>query len=404
MSRSALNRRALLGTLTGIGAAACAAPALALPDPKNPRATTHGVYEEQILAKAGDYGVANFRIPALAVAPNGDLLAAYDKRPVWGDAPSPNSIWQRRSRDGGRTWEPPTVVHAGLETGDRTTQTGYSDPSYVVDREAGRVLCFHVFSKNQGFWGSVYGNDDADRNVLSCAVSISDDSGHTWTHRSVTTVAKPAEVRSTFATSGAGIQLRYGPHRGRLVQQYAGFVREADGSEVVRAWSLYSDDHGETWQRGAFVGRGMDENKVVELSDGTLMLNSRQNPRRGDRWVAYSHDGGETWTEPVREPQLVDPSCNAHITRAFPDAPEGSAKAKVLLFSNANHPTQRRNGTLWYSEDDGRTWIRTRVFQPGACSYSVVTALGNGEYGLFYEAAGDTLTFARFTLDWVLGR
>src|SRR5699024_12800566 len=58
-----------------------------------------------VLAAPGDWGVPNFRIPALAVAPNGDLLAAFDKRPVHGDSPAPNSIWQRRSRDGGRRSE-----------------------------------------------------------------------------------------------------------------------------------------------------------------------------------------------------------------------------------------------------------------------------------------------------------
>ena len=46
-----------------------------------------------------------YRIPALATASNGDLLASYDLRPgSAGDAPNPNSIVQRRSRDNGRTW------------------------------------------------------------------------------------------------------------------------------------------------------------------------------------------------------------------------------------------------------------------------------------------------------------
>ena len=86
-----------------------------------------------------------------------------------------------------------------------------------------------------------------------------------------------------FASSGAGIQLRYGAHAGRLVQQYAGWFRNDADGEDVSAYSVYSDDHGETWTMGAPVGTQMDENKVAELSDGTVMMNSREHVRTGHR-------------------------------------------------------------------------------------------------------------------------
>ncbi|MFC5274664.1 sialidase family protein [Brachybacterium sacelli] len=330
--------------MTALGAGT--ATAGALPPPKQ-NGRRHGVYEEQVLAAPGDYGVANFRIPALAVVPNGDLLVGYDKRPVHGDAPAPNSIWQRRSRDGGRTWDEPTVVHQGNESDVPAEKLGYSDPSYVVDTEAGIIYNFHVFSKDTGVWNSAYGNDDEDRQVLSAALSVSHDSGETWEHRCLTEVVKPADCRATFATSGAGIQLRFGKHAGRLVQQYAGFFRGTGADEIVQAYSVYSDDHGATWTMGTPVGTEMDENKVVELSDGTLMMNSREHVRTGHRWVALSDDGGKTWEGLHRDPSLQDPGNNAHITRAYPDAPQGSDTAGWLLLSHAdNPPDERVNGTI----------------------------------------------------------
>ncbi|GAA1285275.1 exo-alpha-sialidase [Brachybacterium alimentarium] len=400
-----MTRRSMIGAAAGLTAlGAGSASALALP-PAKENGRRHGLYEEQVLAAPGDHGVQNFRIPALAVAPSGDLLAAYDKRPVGGDSPSPNSLWQRRSRDNGRTWEEPTVIRAGVESTEPGEKLGYSDPSYVVDRETGTIFCFSVFSKDVGMWDSEYGNDDEDRNIASATVATSHDDGESWEYRSLTTIVKPQDCRATFASSGAGIQVRTGPYAGRLVQQYAGWFRQADGSEDVKAYSLYSDDHGETWTMGTPVGTEMDENKVVELSDGTLMMNSRENVRTGRRWVALSHDGGETWEGLHRDESLVDPGNNAQITRAYPDAAPGSRKSRILLFSHADHePDDRVNGTIEISTDDGATWERKRVFQPGACQYSVIIPIRRGLFGLLYEAEDEAITFSRLDMNWILSR
>ena len=402
-------RRGLLGTAAaltaaGAGVVTAASPAAALPPVKD-HGRRQGRYEEQVLAAPGDWGVANFRIPALAVAPNGDLLAAFDKRPVHGDSPAPNSIWQRRSRDGGKTWEEPTVVRAGLESDVPGEKLGYSDPSYVVDVETGTIFLFCVFSKDVGVWDSEYGDDDEDRRIMSANLSVSHDSGETWEHRSLTEVVKPADCRAMFASSGAGIQLRHGTHKGRLIQQYAGWSRGESGGEDVSAYSVYSDDHGETWTMGTPVGTEMDENKVAELSDGTVMLNSREHVRTGHRWVALSLDGGETYEDLHRDPSLVDPGNNAQLSRAYPDDPEGSAKAEVLLFSHADHvPNSRENGTVEISTDDGASWSRKRVFAPGACSYSVIIPVGRDEFLLAYEGAQETIMIARLDMDWILSR
>ena len=399
-------RRGLIGAaaLTALGTGGAAAAARTLPPPKD-HGRRHGTYEEQVLAAPGDWGVANFRIPALAVAPNGDLLIAFDKRPQFGDSPAPNSIWQRRSRDGGMTWEEPTVIRAGLESDVPGEKLGYSDPSYVVDTETGDIFLFCVFSKDAGVWNSDYGNDDADRGIISANLSVSRDSGETWEHRSLTEVVKPEDCRAMFASSGAGIQLRYGKRAGRLIQQYAGWFRNESGGEDVKAYSVYSDDHGETWTMGTPVGTEMDENKVAELSDGSVMMNSREHVRTGHRWVALSHDGGETYEDLHRDPTLVDPGNNAQLSRAYPDAPKGSAHAKVLLFSHADHvPNARENGTIEVSTDDGRTWTRKRVFAPGACAYSVIIPVGRDEFLLAYEGQDTRITAARLDMDWILSR
>ncbi len=356
-----------------------------------------GVYVA--LASAGDYGFTCHRIPALTTAPNGDILASWDGRPGGcGDAPQANSIIQRRSTDGGQTWGAVTTVAAGQPT-PVADKFGYSDPSYVVDREMGKIFNFFVKSFDQGWGGSVAGTSPTARNVIQAAVTESTDNGLTWSTPRVITEAITADPSwtSRFAASGEGIQLKYAPHKGRLVQQFTVRV----GSEM-QAVSVYSDDHGVTWEVGTPVGTGMDENKVVELSDGRVMLNSRPSSGPTLRKVAISTDGGVTYGEVTSDATLIDPRNNASIIRAYPNAAEDSAKAKVLLFSNAANTGGRSNGTIRVSFDDGQTWSGSKVFEPGAMSYSTLTPLpAEGKYGLLFEGANNQIRYMTISMEWL---
>lgn len=362
------------------------------------------MFTEQNLA--GDRTEANFfyRIPALAHLGDGVVIAAWDARPgSAADSPNPNSIVQRRSTDNGFSWGPMTTIAAGHPADESAPKHGYSDPSFVVDRVAGKVFAFFVYSKDAGFASSKFGNDDSDRSIISAAVVESSDGGLTWSApRLITDVVKPGAIRSVFASSGEGIQLRYGQHAGRLIQQFAGYVRQPDGSEIFQAYSVYSDDHGLTWQMGKPVGSGMDENKVVELSDGRVMLNSRDSGQSGYRKVAISDDGGETYGPVSVDSTLIDPTNNASITRLFPDAPVGSADAAKLLFTNSASQSDRVNLTARVSCDDGATWSSSRVIHAGVSAYSTATRLDDSMIGVLYEANYvDSLMFATFNDAWL---
>ena len=396
------------GLVAGLGL-----PAHAAPIPPSDPTLAPGSFGESNLA--ADRTAANFfyRIPALTYLANKVVLAAWDGRPgSSADAPNPNSIVQRRSTDGGKTWGPVTVIAAG-HVGDASgPKYGYSDPSYVYDAEANKVFAFFVYSKDQGFGGSQFGNDDADRNVISSAVIESSDGGVTWSQpRLITNVTKPGtsktspvagDVRSNFASSGEGIQLKYGPHKGRLIQQYAGDVRQADGTNKIQAYSVYSDDHGVTWTKGANVGDRMDENKTVELSDGRVLLNSRDNANQGYRKVAISTDGGATYGPVTQDTELPDPANNGSIARMFPNAAQGSADAKKLIFTNANSKTGRENVSARVSCDDGATWPGVRTIRSGFSAYSTVSRLEDGKFGVLYEGNyTDNMPFATFDDAWL---
>ncbi|WP_455188520.1 exo-alpha-sialidase [Actinomyces naeslundii] len=352
---------------------------------------------------AGNTATDNYRIPAITTAPNGDLLVSYDERPKdngngGSDAPNPNHIVQRRSTDGGKTWSAPTYIHQGTETGKKV---GYSDPSYVVDHQTGTIFNFHVKSYDQGWGGSKAGTDPENRSIIQAEVSTSTDNGWTWTHRTITAdITKDNPWTARFAASGQGIQIQHGAHAGRLVQQYT--IRTADGT--VQAVSVYSDDHGKTWQAGTPTGTGMDENKVVELSDGSLMLNSRASDGSGFRKVARSTDGGQTWSEPASDKNLPDSVDNAQIIRAFPNAAPSDPRAKVLLLSHSPNPKpwSRDRGTISMSCDDGASWVTGKVFNEKFVGYTTIAVQSDGSIGLLSEDGNyGGIWYRNFTMSWV---
>ena len=356
------------------------------PDPvETPK--DYAIGEVARLASPGVAGFKCHRIPALTTAINGWIIAAWDGRPeTCQDAPQANSIVYRISKDGGKSWTPIQTALAGTPGANKV---GFSDPSFVVDRSTGTIFLFSVKSFDAGLFQSHLGTDPTARNILHAHVVESHDNGQTWVNpRTITdqvTQGHDDQWFTRFASSGEGIQLRYGAHAGRLIQQYA--VANT-GSTSLMAVSVYSDDHGATWKPGAPSEGSADENKVVELSDGRLLLNSRTQGTAGQRLEAISYDGGQTWGPFRHNWDLTDPRNNASIIRAYPNAPQGSARARVLLFSNADSSSARANGTIRVSYDDGFTWNEGKVFESGDMAYSTLHALNDGTWGLLYETGG----------------
>ncbi|MEP6989573.1 MAG: sialidase family protein, partial [bacterium] len=326
-----------------------------------------GTYRRQDLAVA-NVGAPVYRIPALAVTTTGTVVAAYDARPAMADLPSHIAIVIRRSTDNGRTWLPQHVVR------EEPAPQGYGDPSLIVDRRTGRIFLFYAASQSQGFAGSAAGTNEEAANILQADYSYSDDDGLTWQHRRITSQIKDPAWGGLFASSGAGIQIVHGRYAGRLVQQYV--VRYQAGNWAA---SAYSDDHGQTWHMGHLVGPGLDENKSVELSDGSLMLNSRATPYRT---VAHSSDGGVHWTGLHHDLQLPDPNDNGSIIRVDSDAPPGSARARWLLFSNNESTSGRQRLVVRMSCDDGESWPVRKIIEPGFAAYSTLARLSDGTFGV----------------------
>lgn len=378
------------------------------------RVTTQEMMTEPIrLAAPDSNGFPCVRIPAIIKAPNSDLLAFWDGRPSGcPDAPAQTSIVMRRSTDGGITWEDATIpapkaIPSKIITdsqGIPTKYDGYTDPSVVVDYEKGRIFLFAVLTHGAGLHSGLSPANPLD---MKAAYFVTEDNGHTWTGPvDITKSFVEANPKSygRWASAGQGIQLTTEAYKGRLIVPFVDVV-SSDNKRTFKAVNLYSDDHGKTWKAGLGVQNNMDENKVVELSDGRILLNSRRSDRVKNRWVAISKDGGYSYTEIHADTILIDPNNNASILRAFPEAPTTDPASKILLFSNTRSTDSRSQGAISVSYDEGQTWKSYRIFQPGNLQYTTMVNLGNGEYAMLIEGHEERhnhpIDFVRFNWAWV---
>ena len=319
--------------------------------------------------------VSCFRIPAIVTAPNGDLIAAIDERiPSCGDLKwSKNiNIVIRRSLDNGMSWSDIEMVV------DFPWGQSASDPSMIVDQITGEIFLFYN-----------YMNLDTEKDIYYLHVVKSKDNGLTWSQPEDITsqIAKPEWHKDfKFITSGRGIQTS----TRKLLHCMVNLDR---GMHIFG-----SNDHGKTWYFIDTPISPANESKIIELADGSWMVNARTNGKKM-RYVHISSDEGKTW-ETRPEPKLIDPGCNGSIIR-YTSIKDGYKKNR-LLFSNAKMEKGRKNMTVRVSYDEGITWTEGKTIYPGESAYSDMTILENGDIGLFFEKDGHKENpFVSFSLAWL---
>ncbi len=348
-------------------------------------------------------GIARYRIPGVVVTPKGTVLAYAEARKNgssdWGEI----EIHLRRSTNGGKTWEASSqIAHHGarLEGNPRKAEGGekeqtVNNPVAIMDRETGAIEFLYCI------------------NYARCYSMRSTDDGVTWSAPvDITASFEPFRAKydwKVIATGpGHGIQIR----SGRLVVPIWLAYGKAGDHAPSAAGTIYSDDHGKTWQAGdlCLPNEGdfgnPNETMITEVSNGCVMLVSRSVSKANRRIVTTSPNGATDWTTPVFHDQLWEPVCMASII-AHPSKPG------TLIYSNPHTLKldkdgkevpggrgKRENLCIKLSHDDGKTWPINKVIDPGKAAYSDLAVLPDGTVLCLYEA-DTSIVCARFNLEWI---
>jgi sialidase-1 len=371
------------------------------------------------------------RIPGLATAKDGSLLAIYDARRESGrDLQGNIDIGVSRSIDGGNTWLPMQIAIDMEQWGGLPEKfNGVSDPNILVDKNTGTIyiagLWMHGVLDANGKW--IEGLTDTSTNwnyqwrakgsqpgfdvkqTAQFLIVKSEDNGKTWSKPvNVTRQCKQEEWWLWAPAPGAGITLRDGtlvfPTQGR------------DQSGKAFSNITYSKDGGNTWHTSNRAAKeSTTENMAVELSDGAIMLNMRCGKNKTDtgdtngRVIAITRNLGANWMEhATSRGALHEPVCMASIIRhdytvnARPDAPAGQGQKKsVLLFANPDSKTLRHHMTIKVSYDDGLTWPANKKIlldEWKSRGYSCLTSIDAETIGIVYESSQCDLVFQKIKL------
>jgi sialidase-1 len=276
---------------------------------------------------------------------------------------------------------------------------GYSWPiKYLIDSDGGNRLhnpCpVYDYDSNIVL---IYGRNGSDVLKKTCSDPYADSPGDWSSYSNISSSVTPSDANSIVGTGPShGIQLLRGAYAGRLLVPY----RYTSGSSrKIRL--AYSDDGGDTWTKSNRIwGKepyGINEVCIAELTNGNIYFNMRNQAADEDsefyRIVCQSSDclaAGivlDANTSPSAfDTELRDPVCAGSVLKIR--ATDLGDNYNHILFANPASEVTRRFMTIKSSFNETGKWSRKKMITSDPSGYSDlvdITYAGREDVGILFE-------------------
>jgi len=358
------------------------------------------------LCQHNEDGVHTYRIPGIVRTNTGTLLAIFDRRvEARRDPQGLVNIGIKRSTDAGRTWEPARVIlDQGNWGGLDARMNGVTDACILVNAANNDIFLGALWMHGQwinGVWEGEPSDPNAElgrkkgsqpglteKETCQFLLTKSTDDGVSWSAALNLTEIKDPEWKLYALSPTNGICLA----DGTLV-----FPSKVPGNVSL----TYSKDGGQTWKVSNLGPKANGvENAIVQLEDGSIMMNARRAGESLYRTVFTTPDLGETWIEhSTNGSVLAGPGCLGSLYKHTYD--QDGEKKSILFFSNPNSTDKRERMTIRASFDEGMTWPEENwiLLDEEKGAYSSITSVDDQTIGIMYEGSQSHITFQKIAIN-----
>lgn len=341
-----------------------------------------------------------YRIPAIAVAKNGDVIAVadhrIDKRDIgYGEV----DMYARISTDNGVNWGEATMIADG--TGKSGFDCGFGDAAIVADRERNEVLIMTVAGK------VVFANGSStSHNHMAMIKGNYNETEKKWVWSTPTNVTEKflgasssllPNAYTMFIASGRMLQSSYKAEGKEYYRVYAALLVKDSSSSYYNV-VIYTDDFGANWSllTSDKAITSADEAKLEELPNGDILISSRT--KGGRIFNVYSMSTGKWATNQITYTFASNAeACNGElmIYKGLYKVGENSGKTYDVLLQSLPTGSSRSNLKVYYQAVDNNSslstlaatgaWKEGKTIDSDNAAYSTMAIQADKKIGFMYE-------------------
>ena len=399
-----------------------------IPNEGTSASVTFTANDKQNLFYTVDHG-RPYRIPAIAKAQDGTLIAVTDDRFCGSDIGYGKvNLVYKVSKDNGQTWGEEKMLAEG--DGNNSSNTcGFGDAAICADRTSDRVMVMAVSAPNGGTCWTA-----SQRGVITWGTP-NGEGGYDWTTpvdiKQELMDLLPNDRINYFVGSGKISQSRI-VRKGQYYRVYVAlWTTNGSSGDGLTNYVVYSDDFGAqgSWRLlGENTVRpvpGGDEPKAEELPDGSVVVSGRKSFGRYYNIFTFTDEEKTTgrWSTAVASHSVSNGlSWGANSTNGeimVVKATRKSTGEKVdIVMQSAPAGAGRSNVTIWYKVIDAQSkyadptsfsqnWTKGLEVSAYNSAYSTMCVQADGRIAFFFEdsksGAGYDMVYQPIALDQLNG-